>query len=354
MRVVQWFKRKSLFIKILCVAAVFLVIAGVWSAYSFYHVTLKHYHQISGYIDDASVVSAAEENPIETDSIGLSDQEADEIRAEIEAETDSIEKAENDRVINILLVGVDRRDARWNGNSDTMILVSVNPMKKKIYMISFMRDLYAQIEGHGVRKLNAAYAYGAGPFLVKTLEDNYKVHIDNYASVDFNAMIDIIDILGGLEIDITDAEAKSANAQVMEMCEIRKINPEEHFFKSGGLLHCNGIQTVAYARLRAVGNSDYERTERQRYVLELIIDKMKKVSFLKLDELAHTILPMVTHNIDEDTMYKYLNHVIEYMHYEIIQDRVPYDDMFSSSGEVLVPVMPDTINRLQSELYGDE
>lgn len=347
-------KKNNLLIKVLCVGLMLLIIVGVLAAYSFYYVTLKHYHEISGYTDDASVVTAVEGTPVDTDSIGLSAQETNEISAKIVAETDNIEKVDNDKVINILLVGVDRRDDKWNGNSDTMILVSVNPMKKKIFMISFMRDLYAQIEGRGVHRLNAAYAYGAGPLLVKTLEENYKVHIDNYVSVDFNSMIDIIDILGGLDIDITDEEAMSANAQIMEMCENRNINPEEYFFTSGGILHCNGCQAVAYARLRAVGNSDYERTQRQRYVLELIIDKMKSASFLKLDKLAHTILPMVTHNIDEDTMYRYLNHVIEYMHYEIKQDRIPYNNMFSSSGGILIPVMPDTINRLQNELYGNE
>ena len=353
MKIYNWMKKQKMIVRVLIILTVAFIAFATGSAISFYTISLRHYHEISGYVEDASVETVEVDQSIETDSIGLSEQETEKIRQEIQSEMKSIEKAEDNRVINVLLVGVDRRDTSWNGNSDTMILVSVNPEAKKIHMVSFMRDLYAEIEGYGVHKLNAAYAYGAGPLLVQTIEENYKIHIDNYASVDFSAMIDIIEILGGLDIEMTDAEAESANAQVMEMCETRNVDPEEHFFTSGGTIHCDGYQAVAYARLRAVGNSDYERTERQRYVIELLIDKMKGASFIKLNELANKILPLVTHNIDEDTMYAYINRSLEFMSYEIVEDRIPYDGMFNSSGELLIPVMPDTINTLQTELYGE-
>ena len=352
MRIYEWLKKQKLIVRILIILLVAVVSLATGSATSFYVLSLRHYHQISGYVEDASV-ETVELDESATDSIGLSEIESEKIRQEIKEETESIEKVEDTKVTNVLLVGVDRRDTSWNGNSDTMILISVNPSNKKIHMISFMRDLYAAIEGHGVKKLNAAYAFGAGPLLVKTIEDNYKIHIDNYASVDFSAMIDIVEILGGLEIEMTDEEAESANAQIMEMCETRNVDPEEHFFKSGGNIKCDGYQAVAYARLRAVGNADYERTERQRYVMELLINKIRNSSIMKLNELANSILPLVTHNIDEETMYSYINRLLEYRSYEIVEDRIPYDGLFTSSGELLIPVMPDTINKLQNELYGE-
>ena len=322
MRIYEWLKKQKLIVRILIILLVAVVSLATGSATSFYVLSLRHYHQISGYVEDASV-ETVELDESATDSIGLSEIESEKIRQEIKEETESIEKVEDTKVTNVLLVGVDRRDTSWN------------------------------VEGHGVKKLNAAYAFGAGPLLVKTIEDNYKIHIDNYASVDFSAMIDIVEILGGLEIEMTDEEAESANAQIMEMCETRNVDPEEHFFKSGGNIKCDGYQAVAYARLRAVGNADYERTERQRYVMELLINKIRNSSIMKLNELANSILPLVTHNIDEETMYSYINRLLEYRSYEIVEDRIPYDGLFTSSGELLIPVMPDTINKLQNELYGE-
>ena len=93
---------------------------------------------------------------------------------------------------NLLLLGVDRRDESWNGNSDVVLLVTVNKEKKTVYLTSFLRDLYADIPGVGVRKLNAACANGGPELTIQTLEENYHVEIDNYAMVDFNAMIDVV------------------------------------------------------------------------------------------------------------------------------------------------------------------
>ena len=121
---------------------------------------------------------------------------------------DSVETVSDDDIYNVLLVGVDRRDDSWNGNSDSMILVSINKEKNKVSMVSLMRDTYVDIEGVGYAKLNAAYAYGAGPLLCSTVTDTFKIQVDRYAAVDFFDMIDIIDIIGGVTLDISAAEAE--------------------------------------------------------------------------------------------------------------------------------------------------
>ena len=116
--------------------------------------------------------------------------------------------------------------------------------------------------------------------------------------------------------------------------------------------HVDGYQAVAYARIRYVGNSDYQRTERQREVLSKMMQKMKSSSVTELSALADTILPSVTHNIDQSTLMTLIGELPTILSYEIVQSRVPYDDLYSSKGEMLVPDFAATISRLQTEIYG--
>ena len=219
-------------------------------------------------------------------------------------------------------------------------------------MTSFMRDLYANIPGVGVKKLNAACAYGGGPLVVRTIEDNYKIPIDNYASVDFDAMIDIVDMVGGVEIDISEEEMRVANNYINEMCNLQGESVSAHRLTSSGPQLMDGYQAVAYARIRYVGNADYERTERQREVLEKIMQKCGSLGVTELNSLADAVLPKVTHNIDQSTLLSLIGQLPTILSYEVVQSRVPYDGLYSSRGEMLVPDFSATIQRLQTEIYG--
>lgn len=329
--------------------AVLVVIALIAVLLVSAYALVKHYYGKSNYVRDEDVVVA---DSVETESIGITQEEADELGRLSSEEVKDIELPNNKDVYNILLVGVDRRDKSWNGNSDSMILMSINKKTKQIHMISFMRDLYANIPGKGVHKLNAAYAYGGGPLLIQTLEDNYRITIDNYASVDFDAMIDIVDLVGGVTIDISEAEVRVANDYITDMCNLEGIDPSPHLIQGSGELLLDGYQAVGYARIRYVGNADYQRTERQREVLTKIMEKAKSLSLGELNTMANGILPMVTHNIDEGTMLKLLTEAPALLGYEVVQSRVPYDGMFSSKGEMLVPDFEATIQKLQTEIYG--
>lgn len=337
-------KKKKWWIVLVVILAVLAV--AVISVYA----VVKHYYSKSNYVKDSDVTVA---ESVETESTGLTEEETNALEAETADILDDITLPNDKNVYNILLVGVDRRDKSWNGNSDSMILVSINKDTKKIHMTSFMRDLYASIPGKGVHKLNASCAYGGGPLVVRTIEDNYKIPIDNYASVDFDAMIDIVDLVGGVTIDISDAEVEVANNYVTEMCKLREEDPAKHYISNGGEQLLDGYQAVAYARIRYVGNSDYQRTERQREVLTKIMEKAKGLSIGELNTLANRLLPMVTHNIDEGMMLTLLTEVPTFLSYENVQSRVPYDGMFSSKGEMLVPDFASTIKKLQTDIYGD-
>ncbi len=337
-------KRSGLLKALVAILVILLLLVGA-AAFA-----VMHYYGMTDYEGDQTQ-SEADPEYIDAmvDDTGLTDSEAEDLLNQMNTD---VTLPSNSNVYNLLLVGVDRRDTSWNGNSDSMILISINKETKKIHMISFMRDLYANIEGHGVRKLNAACAYGGLPLLVSTIQSNYGVPIDNYAWVDFNSMIDIVDAIGGVELTLSDAEAQSANGSVQEMCNLRNVDPTPHLFASGGTFNCDGYQAVAYGRIRHVGNSDYQRTERQRTVMTKIMQKARGMSITELNSFANQVLPLVHHDISGGDLVSLLASAPSVLGYDVEQDRVPYDGMFTVQKEILVPDMQATIQKLQQTLYG--
>ncbi len=262
-------------------------------------------------------------------------------------------------VYNIVLAGVDRDDKTWNGNADSVMLVSLNNDKKRTSVISLMRDTYVEIPGHDYNKLNSAYAYGGGPLLCDTIEENYRIPVERYAAVDFENLVDIVDALGGVELEWTANEIEVANGYIKDMCErVFDITYEDHAIMDGpGLLLSDGVQAVAYARNRFVGNSDYTRTQRQRYVIQQMIEKIKTLSSTQLLSFVQKVLPLVTHNLPEDEIWSLVWDAPAILKYDIIMDRVPYDGMYDEidvDGQgMLVPHWDKTIMQMHQTIYGD-
>ena len=335
---------------ILIVLLVLLIVLAAAAALFFWR-----FYSLSNYRSDSAVTADASEtliNPsLVTESTGLTDSELAEIQTTTNLEGGDIELPDNKDVYNLLLVGVDRRDSSWNGNSDSMIIFTINKKTRELHMTSMMRDLYADIPNVGVRKLNNAYAVGGGPLLVQTIESNYKVRIDNYAAVDFVSMVKIIDAMGGVTLTISDEEAQTADGYIRDMCQLQNVSPEGHLFGSGGTFECDGFMAVGYARIRYVGNSDYERTERQRVVMTQLVDKVRGMSAVQLNDLATEILPYITHNIPSMTLLSLLTQAPSMMEWGLAESRVPYDGMYATRGEILVPDMASTISKLQNEIY---
>ncbi len=263
----------------------------------------------------------------------------------------------DDEIYNVLMVGVDRTDKTWNGNSDSMILVSINKAKNKVNMISLMRDTYVNIAGVGYNKLNSAYAYGGGPLLCSTVTDTFKIQVDRYVAVDFFDLIDIIDYIGGVTLEVSDAEAEVANGYIQDMCgRLMNIDAEPHLFPGGGTFYCDGLQTVAFARNRFVGNSDFERTERQRYVISQLIKEVRNMSLAQMTEKAQGVMKYVTMNIPESEIWDMIKEVPEILDYQFEMGRVPYDNMYETilvdGQDMLVPKWEETLTKLQEEIYG--
>ncbi len=265
---------------------------------------------------------------------------------------DTYSPGDGDDVFNILLVGVDRRDTSWNGNSDSMILFSVNGATKKVTMMSFMRDLQADLEGYGARKLNAACAVGGPSMLVKTLESNFGVKVDNYVCVDFFTMIDLVDAVGGFELEISDEEAELANGLMIDMAGLRGESADEHLFPGGGYYTFDGYRAVSYSRIRFVGNNDYERTERQRKVLKKLLSRVKEMGAEDVVRFAAKAVTIVNTDIDAVSALPLAARVPDIIGYTFVESRVPFDGMYHGENEMLVPDQPATNDRIAQELYG--
>ncbi|MCC8136586.1 MAG: LCP family protein [Clostridiales bacterium] len=280
---------------------------------------------------------------------------ADTAEAAASDETDTLDTADEDAgtvslpggedVYSILLIGSDRREDNWNGNSDVMIVMTVNTNTHKIILTSYMRDLYADIPGYGVHKLNYAYAAGGADTLIETLEDNYEIEIDNYAEVDFDTMAEIVDLLGGVDVELNEDEVEYLNQEL----EVAQEQSDEE--DADTVYHLTGAQAVSYMRIRYVGNADYERTQRQRNVLTEIFENAKEMSAAELTQLAQEILKMTDHNISALDMITLLGSLSDLTEYELVENRVPYDGLFTSQDEMLVPDFEATIEKLHETLY---
>ena len=350
--------KKKVLLIVMGIVLFLLIVAGI-TVYAITH----SFYKTSNYTADEDAMkdyTVAQEDveeiaPENAQGEVLTDEQQQELDAKI-AEFSEAEPVTNDGdVYNVLLVGVDRRDKSWAGNSDSMILMSLNYKKEQISMISLMRDTYVDIPGIGKRKLNAAHANGAGPLLLETVTKNYKIQVDRYVSVDFNSMIDIIDKVGGVELTLSAEEVRVANNYITEMCGLRNLEPTNYFFIQEGTKTCSGIQAVAYARIRYVGRSDYERTERQRTVLTKVFEKLKTMSLPDLYSFVEDVLPLVTHNIPEDEMWSLLAKSPSLFQYKLVKDRIPYDDMYKviyvNRQDMLVPDWEPTIAKLKETLY---
>ena len=254
----------------------------------------------------------------------------------VDEDAESVDVYYSENVYNLMLIGVDRRDKTWNGNSDTMILISINHDKQKVTMTSFMRDTWVNIPGVGMRKMNAAFAVGGGPLLVQTVAANFGLSVDNYAWIDFDGMKAVIDALGGVDVELTAAEGRYIGVTVTG---------------ASSVVHLNGDKALAYARDRTTSGWDYGRTQRQRNILMSIVNKVKGGGFSDLSAMANTILPYFTHNIDQGKMLTLMMDLTKVSGYTFQEQRVPYDGLYYSQNQNLVPDYGATIVRLYNAIY---
>ena len=250
----------------------------------------------------------------------------------------------NPDVINILLVGQDRREGEPRQRSDVMMLCTFNTAKNTITMTSFLRDSYVYIPGYGNRKLNSAYQLGGFGKLNETMAVNFGVHVDANIEVDFVGFAKVIDLLGGVEINLTSKEAAY-------------MNDSRHFEGGGswnlksGVNRLTGAQALAYSRIRNVETgsgtkNDFGRTERQRAVISALINAYKNQSLTNMLGLVDDILPLVTTNMTDAEILGYVVELFPMLSGATITTQaIPAKGMYSDKyvsgiGSVLVLDLP--------------
>jgi LCP family protein required for cell wall assembly len=261
-------------------------------------------------------------------------------------------------VYNVLLIGGDSRKEGGAGRSDAMILVSINKKAETITVTSILRDIYLQIPGKKNNRINAAYAIGGADLLLETIEQNFKIQIDRYASIDFYAFIDVVDAIGGVTLEVTDKEIPIINNYILEMNRLTGQEDQKDCLTTSGTLLLNGKQALGYSRNRYVGNSDFERTARQRRVLEQIFNEIKKLNLIELQKLLGIILPQVTTNLTEGEIFTLILSLPAYIGYDIDQWSIPMSHSYSSlrirGMEVLGINFEENISELHGKIYGKE
>jgi LCP family protein required for cell wall assembly len=252
-------------------------------------------------------------------------------------------------VMNILLLGVDENENGSDGRSDTNILISIDNDTKAIRLVSFLRDSYLRIPTIGKRKLNAAYSNGGVALTMQTLENNFRIDVDRYVSINFKNFAAVIDKMGGLDVPMSAATCRESNKNI-------GTNFKE------GVNHLNGEQCLYYARIRHAtdefGHDDYGRTSRQRQVIQLMIQKMKGMNPLQTSQILYDYLHNVKTNLTDDEILSLAAVGVDVSSYKMESMQVPAPDTFTEDdidgvGNVLTLDLEKNCALLRQFLYGE-
>lgn len=254
-------------------------------------------------------------------------EQVDDLQAQIQAQLAAAGGSvmSNEDVINVLLIGSDARSRSELARSDVMMLISLNKNTHRIVLTSFMRDIYTYIPDYGYNRLNAPYAIAGADYLIETLEADFGIDIDNYAAVNFYDFADIIDAIGGVDLELTNGEVDFINEIVYGDQADMGVGTGAVWldYSADGHYHLNGTQALAHCRNRRTAGSDADRTDRQRTVITAMINGAKSLSLSELNSLANVVLPMVTTDLSQGDCLSLILKAPEYLGYEVTSLRIP-------------------------------
>lgn len=313
----------------LCIVLLLVLVVLIIGT-TYVHHLLNQINRVDPNQESTMSSSEAEDNLFQDDDLETIDPDTDETYVDIDDVTfptgsggqngvepdPDIDVITGDHLVNILLVGQDRREGEGRQRSDSMILVTFNKSTQTVTLTSFMRDQYVQIPGYKPNKLNAAYQLGGMKLLSSTLLTNFGVTVDGVVEVDFGGFQDLIDLLGGVKISLTKAEAEH-------------LNVTRGWNLSAGKNTLNGEQALAYSRIRKI-DSDYRRAERQRKVVTALIDAYKNQPITSILGMLDDILPLVTTNLTNNQIMNYAVDLFPMLSgAELNTMRIPVDGTFS-------------------------
>lgn len=259
-------------------------------------------------------------------------------------------------IINIAFFGVDRKYKNDPSRSDSIMILTIDELHKKIKMSSVMRDTYVDIKDHGKTKINHAYAYGGPQLAIRTLNENFNLDIKNFVTVDFYSLESIIDQLGGVSINVKSDEVSLINSYMREVA-----NLEKQTFKPVtkiGIQNLDGKQAVAYSRIRYTAGGDYVRTERQRTVLSALLAKVQGAGKLEFPFIVEKLLPYTQTSMSSIDIMKLGTAIFTSGIKTLDQERFPVDSY--STGKTiggvwyLVTDIKATTMQIHKYIYEDE
>lgn len=296
----------------------------------------------TGVVLVASKMTKIETTELDTDKLNIAETSE-------EQETD---------YLNVALFGLDSRegDLGKGNRSDTMMIASLNKATGEVKLVSVYRDTLLKLDDGSYNKANAAYAFGGPEGAISMINRNMDMDISKYVTVNFNALVDVIDALGGFDMTLTHDEVVHMNNYCVETSEVtgkdyEKIEPEEE-----GTYHLNGVQVVSYARIRYTGGGDFERTSRQRRVLALIAEKAQSASFSTLNKIIDKVFPQISTNFTITEMIAYAKDIAKYK----LGDSMGFPDnnsfdMLDVVGSVVIPeTLTSNVEDVHKFLFGDD
>lgn len=212
---------------------------------------------------------------------------------------------------NILLLGLDSREDTFKGSrSDCIILVTINNRTKNVKLTSIYRDSYLDINNYGLDKITHAYAYGGPALSMSSINKNLDLNIKEFATVNFDTVVSVVDAIGGIQISITADEVKYINNYIVDVNS--HVGRNSSSITTPGTYTLDGVQALAYSRIRYTDGGDYKRAERMRDVLTAVFAKAKTKSIPELNSLLDTLLPHVYTNISKDEIISLLPQAASY------------------------------------------
>ncbi len=297
---------------VVLIMSIIMLICGTGMVYYYTVLDNLNFEEVPG---DTTPTTDGADDPVKTDSL-----------------------LEDAHILNILLFGQDAHGSGENdfGRSDTIILLSLDNLHHKIKLTSFQRDTYVTVPGYGDGKLNSAFSLGGVPLSIRMVEANFGIRVDKYACVDFNSFRKIIEVLGGVDIELSIDEIEYINAQIDVNNQLKYTEfLDVDYSKETQVVHLDGFQALWYARNRGAdslgGISDYsfsgddwDRTQRQRKLLETIMTSLKEeASLTDIVEIVNEIGPLVTTNLKKNDITFLVSNCMTYLDYDMVEMSIP-------------------------------
>lgn len=253
---------------------------------------------------------------------------------------DDADLIDDEAVSNFLLIGIDSRQKSYTDDgtgalADVIMIMSVNNEEGTIKLVSIARDSYVYVPGYSSPcKINAAMNYGGPELLMVTIQNNFRISLEGYAYVNFYNMANVVDAVGGVYVDATSSEVYGEGGLNTNLAEINMIEgyfPDYQQVSNSGTIWLNGRQAVAYARIRHIGNGDYERSTRQVEVLRSIMSQFMNMSLSSKASTIDDILSMVATNVSSNDITSYaLNFLPSISNLEIQYLQLPFEGFYNS------------------------